>query len=376
VSGLRIAFTAPMKPLDDPRPSGDRTFARLIVRALEDAGHTVRIASRFASWRKAGNELPEAEVAALAEAARVEADWRAEGYRPDVFLTYHLYHKAPDWIGPALSNAFDIPYAVMEASRAPKRATGEWAFGFAAADAALGQADAVGAIHRADMGCLAAALPSDRLYLLPPFLDAAPFQTQHRIQPDASSGAPVRLLAVGMMRHGDKERSYRVLAEALRHMPAFDWHLTVVGDGPARPEIEALFPPHRCNFLGALPPEDLPAVYADQDLFVWPAIREAFGFVFLEAQASGLPVVGGATFGVPDVVADGVTGLLAPEGDVEGFAAALQRLLAEADLRQQMGVAASRHIRERHTLEAGATRLTAFLDAAIATHSQAGARSS
>ncbi|MFN4011528.1 MAG: glycosyltransferase family 4 protein [Pannonibacter sp.] len=376
MSGLKIAFTAPMKPLDDPRPSGDRTFARLIVRALEDAGHTVRIASRFASWRQAGSELADAEAAALAEAARVEAEWRAEGYRPDVFLTYHLYHKAPDWIGPALSKAFDVPYAVMEASRAPKRATGEWAFGFAAADAALGQADAVGAIHRADMGCLAAALPSDRLYLLPPFLDAAPFQALHRIQRDTSSQAPVRLLAVGMMRHGDKERSYRVLAEALRHVPAFDWHLTIVGDGPARPEIEALFPPHRSSFMGALPPEDLPVVYADHDLFVWPAIREAFGFVFLEAQASGLPVVGGATFGVPDVVADEVTGLLAPEGDAGAFAAALQRLLSDADLRQQMGAAASRHIRERHTLEAGAARLTAFLEAAIATHSKAGARSS
>ncbi|WP_348272653.1 glycosyltransferase family 4 protein [Pannonibacter tanglangensis] len=376
MSGLRIAFTAPMKPLDDPRPSGDRTFARLIVRALESAGHTVRVASRFASWRQAGSELPEAKVAALAEAARVEADWRAEGYRPDVFLTYHLYHKAPDWIGPALSNAFDIPYAVMEASRAPKRATGDWAFGFAAADAALGQADAVGAIHRADMGCLAAALPPDRLYLLPPFLDATPFQAQHRIQRDAGYGVPVRLLSVGMMRHGDKERSYRVLAEALGRLSTRNWHLTIVGDGPARAEIEALFPPHRCSFLGALPPEDLPAVYADHDLFVWPAIREAFGFVFLEAQASGLPVVGGATFGVPDVVADGETGLLAPEGDVEGFATALQRLLSDAALRQQMGVAASRHIRERHTLEAGAARLTAFLDAAIATRSKAGARAS
>ena len=125
---MKIAFTAPMKPLDHPVPSGDRTMGRLIVKALESLGHEVTIASRFRSWRKDGSDSIQSEVRneALAEADRISADWQQSGYRPDLFLTYHLYHKAPDWIGPALADRFDLPYAIVEASRAPKRQQGDF----------------------------------------------------------------------------------------------------------------------------------------------------------------------------------------------------------------------------------------------------------
>ncbi|MBO6858469.1 MAG: glycosyl transferase, partial [Roseibium sp.] len=90
---MKIAFTAPMKPLDHPVPSGDRTMGRLIVKALESLGHEVTIASRFRSWRKDGSDDIQSEVRneALAEADRISADWQQSGYRPDLFLTYHLY---------------------------------------------------------------------------------------------------------------------------------------------------------------------------------------------------------------------------------------------------------------------------------------------
>ena len=77
-------------------------MGRLIVQALEQAGHEVRTASSFRSWRKEGSEEVQQEVRsqALAEADRVAGEWLRDGYRPDLFLTYHLYHKAPDLIGP------------------------------------------------------------------------------------------------------------------------------------------------------------------------------------------------------------------------------------------------------------------------------------
>ncbi|ADZ71107.1 glycosyltransferase family 4 protein [Polymorphum gilvum] len=361
---MKIAFTAPMKPLDDPVPSGDRTMGRLIVRALEARGHDVRIASRFRAWRQDGAELPAARDVARAEAERIAAAWQAEDYRPDLFLTYHLYHKAPDWVGPSLCDHFDIPYAIIEASRAPKRRTGPWAFGFAEADAALMRADAVAALHRADAECLAEVLPQDRLQVLPPFLDAAPFR--QAATADRASGGPARLLAVGMMRAGDKQHSYRVLADSLKEIMDLDWTITLVGDGPARDPILSHFPPERVRWLGALAPEALPAVYAGHDLLAWPAIREAFGFVFLEAQAAGLAVAGGATFGVPDIVRDGVTGLLSPEGDVAAFAASLRRLISDGALRRTMGLAAARHIAEAHDLDAGARRVECLLTTALA----------
>lgn len=363
---MRIAFTAPMKPLDDPVPSGDRTMGRLIVKALEAAGHEVETATRFRAWRATGGVGVQKEVerAALAEAEHVVGAWRSRGYRPDLFLTYHLYHKAPDWIGPVIAAEFGIPYVVVEASRAPKRRTGEWAHGFAAADVALARADMVAALHRADRQCLADVVPPGRLAVLAPFIDAAPFLRAQR--KPRRTGAPLRLLAIGMMREGAKLASYRVLAEALEQLPAdLRFSLTIAGDGPCRAEVEALLSRHPVTFTGALAPEEIPALCAAHDIFVWPAIREAFGLVFLEAQAAGLAIVGGDTFGVPDIVAHGRTGLLSAEGDAAAFAANLAALLSRPERAVEMGAAARDHIRADHDLASGADRLDALLGQAL-----------
>jgi glycosyltransferase involved in cell wall biosynthesis len=370
---MKIAFTAPMKPLDHPVPSGDRTMGRLIVQALESLGHEVTVASRFRSWRNEGGETVQAGArnAALAEAERIGAEWQRSGYRPDLFLTYHLYHKAPDWIGPTLADRFDLPYAIVEASRAPKRQSGDWALGFAAADAALARADAVAALHNADAECLAAVVPARRLSVLLPFLDAGPFlQASTTAKPLAA--APLKLIAVGMMREGDKARSYEVLADALGRIRDLPWHLTVVGDGPAKGHVRSLFPPERATFVGAQPPEALPALYARHDLLVWPAIREAFGLVLLEAQAAGLGVIAGDTFGVPDIVRDGETGLLSPEGDAQALAANLRKVIDDPALADRLGVAARQHILDFHSLPSGAARLEALAEKALRNHAGPG----
>ncbi|MCA1297519.1 glycosyltransferase family 4 protein [Stappia indica] len=362
---MRIAFTAPMKPLDDPQPSGDRTTGRQIVAALTAGGHEVRTASRFRAWRSEGGVAAQEEVErqALTEATRIGDEWAREGYRPDLFLTYHLYHKAPDWIGPALADRFGIPYVVIEASRAPKRRTGDWAHGFAAADAALARADMVAALHRADHACLAEVLPEERLTILPPFLDTSAFASHPRIE--RAPGTPPRLLAVGMMREGAKEQSYRLLAQALSRLSHLPWTLTIAGDGPRRAAIEALFPATRCSFAGLVPEREMPALYARHDVLVWPAIREAFGFVFLEAQAAELAVVGGDAFGVPDVVADGQSGLLSPEGDSTAFAANLETLLAAPERIARFGAAGRAYVTAHHGLASGTARLNALIETAL-----------
>ncbi|MEM9635549.1 MAG: glycosyltransferase family 4 protein [Pseudomonadota bacterium] len=366
---MKIAFTAPMKPLNHPVPSGDRTMGRLIVRALESAGHEVRVATDFRAWRKEGSDTIQGVVKqeALQEAARIAGEWQKDNYRPDLFLTYHLYHKAPDWIGPYLADRFTLPYAIVEASRAPKRKTGNWAFGFAAADDALSRADAVAAIHHADAECLRAVVTPDRLDVVLPFLDAELYQKE-AAHNRRQAQTPLKLLAVGMMREGDKTRSYEVLAKALLLVQDRPWHLTIIGDGPNKDHVLSLFPPSRLSWLGALPPENLGSQYASHDLLVWPAIREAFGLVFLEAQAAGTGVIAGDTFGVPDIVIDGKTGLLSAEGDAEAFAANLKRVIDLPEIADQMGLAASDHIARNHTLTAGAERLSKLAQNAIRNH--------
>ena len=130
--------------------------------------------------------------------------------------------------------------------------------------------------------------PGARQIVLPAFIEATPFVAS---RPRAGTEVPV-LLAVGMMRTRDKLDSYRVLARALDHLKDRPWQAVLVGDGPARGEIETLMKPFgtKVRFVGAVERSALPALYAAADLYVWPAINEAFGIAFLEAQASGLPV--------------------------------------------------------------------------------------
>ena len=92
------------------------------------------------------------------------------------------------------------------------------------------------------------------------------------------------------------------------------------------------------------------------DIFVWPAINEAYGMVLLEAAQAGLPSVAGDSGGVGDIVSHGETGLLAKSGDAPEFAAALQILLDDAGLRAKMGDAAMQRCAREHGLDA-ASRL-------------------
>ena len=85
----------------------------------------------------------------------------------------------------------------------------------------------------------------------------------------------------------------------------------------------------------------------------------------LEAQAAGLPVLAGAAGGVPDIVRDRTTGMLAPEGDADAFAAALRVLLDEQDRRRAMGEAARRTVLAEHTLTGAAAALDGWLRAVV-----------
>ena len=166
-----------------------------------------------------------------------------------------------------------------------------------------------------------------------------------------------------MMREGDKTSSYLKLAKALAVLHAEDWHLTLVGDGPTRERIAATFAlfGQRVTMTGALDTAALAEAYRHHDLFVWPAIREAYGMALLEAQAHGLAAIAGDAGGVPDIVRDGVTGLLAPEGDVPAFADRLALLLRSPDRICEMGAHAARITAAEHGLEAASVALdTAF----------------
>lgn len=419
---MKVAFYAPLKAADHPVPSGDRTIARLLLAALERAGGTrgweVEVASRFRSFDGAGDADRQArlrEIGAriavrLADACRE----RPADRRPSLWFTYHLYHKAPDWLGPAVSERLGIPYVVAEASHAPKQARGTWRIGHEAAAEAIRRADAILALNRDDVaGVRQVARDGSRIVVLPPFLgprggisgesplDRGPLRTKgeeslasyRRFPPPAAAGvqaAPDRsgaraaisrrfgvpdgepwLLCAAMMRGGRKLASFEVLADALARpgLAAARWHLVVAGEGPARREVESAFasrlPAGRVTFTGRIEGEVLAALYAGAELFVWPAVGEPMGMAMLEAQGHGLPVVSARTRGVPDIVHHAQTGLLVPEGDAAAFAEAVEALLRAPERRRRMGRAARARVAREPGFEAASDRIGNLIESLI-----------
>ncbi|MGV2979788.1 glycosyltransferase family 4 protein [Camelimonas sp. ID_303_24] len=372
VRNAPVAFCAPMKPPDHPQPSGDRTMARNLLAALAAAGYAPEVASRLRSHDKTGDQATQGAIrdAALREADLLIARWRAApvAARPRLWFTYHLYDRAPDWIGPAVAAALDIPYVVAEASLAPRRANGPWRMGHAATVAALRRASAVFVLNENDRPCLleapelADARMAEKCRALPPFLTRLPAPPP--VAPDRQPGAGVvRLLAVAMLRRGDKLASFRILADSLSRLASQNWRLTIVGDGPARDEVAALFAPFgaRVVLAGLAAPEALDAIYAAHDLLVWPAVNEAFGMALLEAQANGCPVLAGDTGGVSGVVRNDETGWLVagkPQTTLAcRFAARLGDLLGQPDRLPPAGAAGAAFVRQQRSLASAATIL-------------------
>jgi glycosyltransferase involved in cell wall biosynthesis len=342
---MRLAFYAPLKPPADPVPSGDRAMARGVIAALEYAGAQIDLAATFRSRDGAGDATAQAHLIAQAEALlpQIIATGRSNGWQ--AWITYHSYYKAPDLIGASVARALDIPYLLIEATRARKRLGGPWDAFAQAAEAACDAADVVFYLTQRDHEALAAyAPPSQHLVHLRPFLTRADL-------PDAAQGA--HLLAVGMMRMAAKLPSYDLIAQTMALLPDTT-RLEIAGDGPARAQVQALMAPFgsRVRFLGALDEGALARAYARAGVLIWPGVDEAFGMTYLEAQAYGLPVIAQDRAGVRDVLYPRAYPSVTEGG--EGLAAlALSPHPAAMDIR--------RHIRAHHLLPAAAVTLRAGL---------------
>ena len=372
MAAQRIAFYAPMKAPNHATPSGDRRMGRLLIQALEAGGARVEVASDFRSYDGKGD--PDRQIT-LRDQGTALAETLIERYRaldkkdqPTAWFTYHLYHKAPDWLGAKVAQALDIPYLVAEASFAPKRAGGDWDIGHRAAAKAIAAADRVFCLTRLDMACVRPLIPTDhKLAFLPPFLDARPFAdaTADRREMARRFGLnPDQpwLLSVAMMRPGDKLASFKRLGTALERLQSMgrsDWQLLVIGDGPARQDVQAALAVVGDNVIlpGTLPLDQLPVIYASCDLYLWPGVGEAYGMAYLEAQAAGLVVVAGNERGVPDVVRDGETGLLTTPGADDEFAMAIARWLDDGPLRHKLSDNARAFVANERTVAAATRQL-------------------
>ncbi len=354
-----IAFYAPLKPPTHPTPSGDREIARGVLEALNtiEQGYDAKLVSDLRTYDGKGND--DAQLALITQ-AKVEAkklitlgqkqNWR-------LWFTYHNYYKSPDLIGPIVSKALGIPYILLEATRAKKRLHGPWAYYAQLAETACDKADAILYFTQRDRQSLMDYKPKgQKIIHLPPFLAQGVSSVPKRTKPKSNT-----ILCVGMLRKGAKTQSYKLIAKTLATLKTTDWTLKIAGDGPARPEIENLFAlfKSRVTFLGQCTSAELAEQYQSASVFLWPGVDEAFGMVYLEAQAAGLPVIAQDLSGVCDVI-NSETILIPPNIPTE-MAHAVDNLLTNTDLWQKNSRAGIEFIKQNHLFGAASKNLSTIL---------------
>ncbi|WP_017222293.1 glycosyltransferase family 4 protein [Moritella dasanensis] len=391
-----VAFYAPLKSPSHPNPSGDRKIARLFICALEQAGYHVELASQLRSFDKAGDELRQQRLIDLAkkEAGRIMRRWQQQGFTPQAWFTYHLYYKAPDLIGPIICQTLNIPYIVAEASWAEKRADGPWALYHQQVADGLKLANTVVCINPRDKIALTdfyadrLAKSASPLVTLNAFIDDLPVNnddllanhnttaTTNKLMPSNLTrqdladkyGLDIKLpwlITIAMMRSGDKHSSYQQLSsvvDLLQH----PYQLLIIGEGVMQTEVQALFRQHKqVKFAGAVENSQIRQLLPHFELLVWPAINEALGMIFLEAQQAGVAIVAGDQGGVSSIVSYNVTGLLVDAYNADALALAVDNLLTDPGKLNAMKQAAIEYVALHHSIDASASQLKQVIEGAI-----------
>jgi glycosyltransferase involved in cell wall biosynthesis len=163
--------------------------------------------------------------------------------------------------------------------------------------------------------------------------------------------APLVGNVAALVPHKGQRHFIEAAALVVRKVP--DARFVIAGEGELRPALERQIKEHRLEkhvVLAGFRPDVL-SVHKAFDIFVMSSITEGLGTSLLDAMAAAKPIVATATGGIPEVVDDGVTGLLVTPRDDRAMADAIVRLLKDSDLRQRMGLAGLKRARERFSAE-------------------------
>lgn len=212
-----------------------------------------------------------------------------------------------------------------------------------------------------------AGFPPEKVHTIPHGIDMseyAPVSSERKGALRGALGLPTEKLLItytGRLIEGKGLETLFAAFKSLAGLP--NLHVVLVGSGQGQViSIEeklrelALAPSlaGRVTFTGRV--DNVAAYLQASDIFVFPTLDEALGMSVVEAQACGLPAVASRTGGVPDIVEDGVTGILTPPGEVEPLAAGLRRLIEDKALRSRCADAARRRTEAKFALETMVSR--------------------
>ncbi|HEY6744543.1 MAG TPA: glycosyltransferase family 4 protein [Mycobacteriales bacterium] len=204
--------------------------------------------------------------------------------------------------------------------------------GGAAEDAAVRRAAAVITLTDRLAAVVGSRVPPGRVHVVPSGMQAAAFAPAV-----AASAEPTGVLFVGRLH---RQKGLDTLVRAVPLLPA-GRPVTLAGDGPERGALERLAAglgvADRVRVTGFLPHRAVPGLLAGAEVAVLPSRYEELGTALVEAMAAGRPVVASRVGGIPELVRDGVDGLLVPPGDPVALAAAIGRVLADPAVAAGLG---------------------------------------
>ena len=361
-----------------PRVGGVQSYVSDLARRLPPEGVAV-LAPNWPGWREHDGALPfpvhrwpATTLVPTPDLARRVASL-ARRHRADVVLFGHGWPLP--LLGPGLRRRSGTPYVVLTHGAEVWQAcvpgwTGPMRRALEGAAAVTGVSRFTSASIRASLGL------DHRFELLPPAVD------HERFHPSAEGsevrtrfgldGRPVVVSVSRLVPRKGHDVLIRSIPSVRRLVP--DATLLIVGDGPYRGHLElaaADAPAGSVVFAGEADHGDLPAFYAAGDVFAvpcrsrWGGLEvEGFGIVFLEAAATGKPVIAGRSGGAAEAIVDGETGLLVESREPKAVTLAMVSLLYDPPRSARYGQAGRRRVEEAFTAGAQAERLARILAAA------------
>ncbi len=365
--------------------SGGYLYDRMLIRALGNRGHQVRVLSQKP------RQCYLAHLTDNLDGAFVRA---AVDFTPDLVLEDELNHPSLFILNRRLKAALGVPIVgIVHHLRQLERngfldaaiarfierrflhGLDGFIFNSAFTRDSVSTALGKGAAERLGKPCVIALPGKDRLSA-----DAGPAPTAappFKLQSGSEDRPPEALLRILFLGNVIARKGLHVLVSALgrlsREEPELDWSLGIVGNAKVDPGYATRIAMSvgeqglggRIAWLGAVGDDELPGVFQSHDVLAVPSQCEGYGIVYAEAMRFGLPVIAGLYGGAPEIVDDGSTGYLVPWGDDRALARCLAALMRDRALLARMGEAARRRADTLPAWEESMVKASEFLESII-----------